>query len=920
MKFFNRQSGVYCLNKGWKFIEKDISVLPPTINHDDVYGYSKGGAAKGPADAGFEDSSWEDVILPHDWVTTKEFTEMGSPNFGYKERGVGWYRIRFELPKEDMDKQILLEFEGMSCDAQIYMNGMILKHNFSGYNSFAVDITDMVNFGVTPNTLAVRIDASAWEGWWYEGAGIYRNVWLVKKPAVHTTYNGVFTKPVYQSDGIWNLEISVELENSFELEKDFILNCEVFDKGGEAVGFFRETGCMDGYQKRIITGVIEVKNPRIWSHTEPNLYQVKTSVTCDNQEDFVITDMGFRTIRLDALNGFWLNGENIKLKGFCNHQDHAGVGVAVPYAVKEYRMKKLKELGANAYRCAHNPDPEILTICDRIGLLVMEENRTFNSSDENLKEIKGIAKTARNHPCVVLYSVLNEEPLQGTGKGRRMAGRLMAAIKEVDDTRPVLGAFNGGYMEEDGAATILDAVGINYNPGRYDEFHQKYPDIPLIGSETASAFMVRDEYETNLECHIIDNYDEECAPWGTTVRDMWKYVNERPFVAGTFVWTGFDYRGEPTPFTWPSVGTFFGTYDSCGFEKDACYFYKAFWNDEPMVHLVSPWKKQLNEGENVKVMVITNCEEVEVYVGNERIGKKRADLYEQVLFDVPYEKGRALFALGYKNGAAAAKDSQISSEQGSAFLYQLSKDEMFADGHDAIVIDIFSVDKNGNRDLDADQEVMMDVTGGAYIAGVGNGDPNSHEPDLAKSRRFFHGCCQMILKNCKEQDVMVKLFAAGYENTEIFIPVKKTEFIPYIEPVDERVIDGWGIYYKLFDEMPGSKFHVERNDMNSFEPAEFTGVPQPQLSGQYGKYGVYRTVFTLSSTGSETCLYFGDVKGHVWIYLDQKEVVNRTDSFSGELFVDISNEIAGEHTLLVIILNANQEWPYAGICMPVTLK
>ncbi|MEJ6951900.1 glycoside hydrolase family 2 TIM barrel-domain containing protein [Natronospora cellulosivora (SeqCode)] len=206
-------------------------------------------------------------------------------------------------------------------------------------------------------------------------------------------------------------------------------------------------------------------------------------------KDFLITEFGFRTINIDAKKGFYLNGKNIKLKGFCNHQDHAGVGVAVPYAIKEYRIQLLKDLGANAYRCAHNTDPEILEICDRLGILVMEENRTFSSAEDNLQRVKELVINSRNHPSVVMYSIFNEEPLQGTAKGRRIAGRLQAAVKSLDDTRPVLGAFNGGYMEEEGAATILDVVGINYNPAAYDAFHEKYPDTPLIASETASAFI-----------------------------------------------------------------------------------------------------------------------------------------------------------------------------------------------------------------------------------------------------------------------------------------------------------------------------------------------------------------------------------------------------------------------------------------------
>ncbi|MEJ6951901.1 sugar-binding domain-containing protein [Natronospora cellulosivora (SeqCode)] len=250
MKHLGNQPGVFCLNHGWKFINEDISVLPPTKEHIDVYSFAKGGAAKGPAAASFDDSNWEEVSLPHDWVTEKPFTEEGSPNQGYKERGIGWYRIKFNLDDEDRDKQILLEFEGMSCDAEIYCNGMLLKRNFSGYKSFSVDMTDMAHFGITPNIIAIRIDASAWEGWWYEGAGIYRNVCLVKKAPIHIAYNGSYIKPIKQDDGNWQLEIETKVENSFEFKQEFSIMTEIYDKEGNVVAKGSEEGLVAGYSDR----------------------------------------------------------------------------------------------------------------------------------------------------------------------------------------------------------------------------------------------------------------------------------------------------------------------------------------------------------------------------------------------------------------------------------------------------------------------------------------------------------------------------------------------------------------------------------------------------------------------------------------------------------------------------------------------
>ena len=918
MKQYEKQSGVYCLNRGWKFIEKDFSVLPEGRNHDDVYGFAKGGAMRGPAENSFDDSDWEVVELPHDWVTKKDFIQSGSPNQGYKERGTGWYRLRFGLGEEDKKKQIVLEFEGMSADAQIYVNGMILKRMYSGYNSFCVDITDVANFGVVPNTIAIRIDASAWEGWWYEGAGIYRNVWLVKKSAVHIGYQGVFIKPEKQSNNDWILTIQTEVENSFEYEKEVQILHKVYTKDGVEIGSCRAELQSKAYEKAIVSSQIVVNNPELWDIEHPYLYEVVSEVSYDGQvQDYQKHQTGFRTIALDPDTGFWLNGRNIKLKGFCNHQDHAGVGVAVSYNLQEFRVKKLKELGANAYRCAHNPDPAILEICDREGMLVMEENRTFNSAKDVLEEVKGIVKNARNHPCVVLYSVFNEEPLQGTRKGHRMAGNLRAVIKEMDDTRPVLGAFNGGYMEEEGATTILDAVGINYNPKRYDDFHNKYPKIPLLGSETASAFMVRGEYETKLEENIIDDYDTQCALWGTKVRDTWRYVNERPYVAGSFVWTGFDYRGEPTPFEWPSVSTFFGTYDSCGFEKDACYLYKAFWKTEPMIHLVSPWVNPECIGKKVKVMVTTNCEEINVYSNEQLVFSGMPDKYDQIAFELLCKEG-TLRAEGLQKGVVVARDVQKTAGKKERIMIEPVQRTLKSGGHEIAILNVKVVDNSGIVVPTASDLLQAEVENGTVV-GVGNGDPNSHEPDVAPYRKAFHGLAQFLVKpNHKEQKpIKVRIHADGLQEDQVEISIETVAEIPYIKPIEEKIVEGWGLYYQLFDEMPDATMKTKRNDMNSFEPVIFTNQPQPELSGKLGKYAMYRTHYDFGKRDTERNLYFTDVKGHIWIYLDGQQVLERIDSFGGEIIFPLEDDIEGVHELTVIVYNGNPEYPEAGICNTV---
>ena len=920
MKHLGYQPGVFCLNHGWKFMEEDITVLPPTIQHNDVYGFAKAGAAQGPASSSYDDSKWKLVSIPHDWVTKKEFTPEASPNHGYKERGIGWYRLKFILDNEDDGKQILVEFEGMSCDSQIYFNGQLLKRNFSGYNSFSVDLTDMAHFGIVPNLLAIRIDASAWEGWWYEGAGIYRHVWLNKKAPVHIEYNGCWIKPIKLNDNRWAVEVETTVENSFEQDIKFSIDTDICDISGKLIDTTKEVGLIKGFGTSFLSQLLYIDKPNLWNTDTPNLYFGRVKILYDNKiQDYLTSEFGFRTICMDANTGFWINGENIKLKGFCNHQDHAGVGVAVPYAIKEYRIKLLKELGANAYRCAHNTDPEILEICDRFGMMVMEENRTFSSALDNLERVREMIKNSRNHPSVFMYSAFNEEPLQGTGKGRRMAGRIQAVIKNLDDTRPVLGAFNGGYMEEAGASTILDVTGINYNPARYDEFHAKYPNTPLVGSETASAFMVRGEYVTDRDAHTIASYDEECAPWGNTARDAWRWVNERPFVAGTFVWTGFDYRGEPTPYEWPSIATFFGTYDSCGFEKDACFLYKAFWLSKPVLHLLPHWNLKVDEGTLVKVMAFTNCDMVELYLNNKKVQCKNCDRYDQVTFEVPYQKG-TLKAIGYQNKVEVITDEIKTSKEANALCLYKSKDIINNNGLDSVAVNVYVVDNEGTRIPDADNLIHFEVTGGAEIIGVGNGNPNSLEPDTAPYRKLFNGYAQAILLNCGDEDVVVKVSSEGLLPANITISTIKTQSIPYLNAINEQIVDGWSMYYKLFDVTPNPNPIVDKNDMNSFEPVSFEGKVQSQFEGQYLKYGLYRTVFNFGNESDSRSLYFGNVLGKAWIYMDGTLIAERAENVESYLSINLESSLCGEHIITVILQNMDLNWNQTGICSPVTLK
>lgn len=913
MKHKKDQMGIFDMNFGWRFKKVTDQEERNSGGHNEIYNSTKAGMGDREKASDFDDSTWETIRLPHDWVTRNGFDQSADYDAGYKRRGKAWYRKKFKLPECDRDKQILIYFEGMSNEASIYVNGQLLYRNHSGYHSFWLDITDMANFGDVPNTIAIYIDASAREGWWYEGAGIYRTVWLLKKPAVHIAQNGCFvrTRMLEGASGRWEVIVTVEAESSRNESKSGKIVCCILDEQNVHVGRMEGDFNVRCYDKQTVKMIFQMENPKLWTPEEPYLYRMQVGMEYDGKrQDETLFEFGVRTVEFNSESGFLLNGKARKLKGFCCHQDHAGVGVAVPYAVKEYRIDKLKALGADAYRCAHNTDPEILEICDRKGMLVMEENRIFGSSEENLRILRNMVRVSRNHACVILYSLFNEEPLQGTQKGRRIAERMKHAVCSEDDTRAVTGAMNGGYLEPDSAVAVLDVVGINYNPAAYDKFHALFPEKPILGSETCSAYSVRGEYVTDMEQHKIDCFDENPALWGNSVREGWQMVAERPFVAGTFVWTGFDYRGEPTPFTWPSVASFFGTYDSCGFEKDACYFYKAFWKKEPIVHLVCDWESA-SEPDSRKVMVISNCDEIALYCNEQLVSRKKTDRYHPFTDVIPFQSG-VLKAVGYIGGEMAASDEKWTSSEVADLLVEMSREEMYGDKYDAVLVQVALCDRQGHIVTNRDMEIEFRVFGGAELIGVGNGNPNSHEPDVTSKRRTFHGLVQAVFRNSSLDEVNISVSSGENLEKWVSIPVRAVEVMEEVEDVEEHILSGFRMYYQLFDEMPEPDLVVDENDMNRFEPVVFEGRFQAMLYQQYLKYALFRVEADIRN---EKRLCIPQSRGRVWVYLGDLLLGAREEQ-EGWFEVLLPEGTQGRKEINIIVQNIDGE---AGISSAVKL-
>jgi beta-galactosidase len=621
------------LDKGWRFHLGDIP-FPVVTGHQPSYENAKAGKAWGAAAPDYDDTAWRLVDLPHDWVVEGPFDETANLSQGYRPRGISWYRRSFKLPLSDKGRAIEIQFDGVATHCEVWVNGIIAARNWCGYTSFQIDLTPFARFGDEENTIAVQVDANAMEGWWYEGGGIYRHTWLVKRNPVHVVTDGIYANPVQAADGSWSVPLEAILTNNGHAPADVEVASILSDASGHEVARGSGKGTIGVFENTPISFTIPVSSPHLWSVDDPALYQLNTTVMLEGQEvDRVTTHCGFRTERFDAANGFLLNGHPLKIHGVCDHQGHAGVGVAVPDALFDFRIRKLKEMGVNAVRCAHNPpNAEFLDACDRLGMMVLDENRNFNPTPEYIRQLQWMVRRDRNHPSVIIWSVFNEEPMQGTEAGYEMVRRMSAAVKALDTSRPITAAMSGGIMGSGlNVSDAVDLVGFNYQQGNYDKYHQAHPDKPMTSSEDTSAYMTRGEWFDDKAKHICASYDLDRAPWGETHRDAWKAVGERPFVAGDFIWTGFDYRGEPTPYQWPSVSSYFGCMDLCGFPKMAFYLHQAQWVlDHPIITLVPHWNWPGKEGQPIKVMALTNADTVELSLNGQVISELPVDKYGMV--------------------------------------------------------------------------------------------------------------------------------------------------------------------------------------------------------------------------------------------------------------------------------------------------
>lgn len=742
---------------GWKFAfghphdtDKDFN------NGTSYFSYlAKTGYGDGAAAPGFDDRSWRELNLPHDWAVEQGFDPKASFSHGFKaigrnfpDRSIGWYRKTFKIPEGDLGRRIHVAFDGVYRNSIVWVNGHYLGTHQSGYLGFDYDITDYLNYG-GDNVIAVRADATMEEGWFYEGAGIYRHVWLNKVDPLHIIPNGTYVNSQLVNQQA-NITAEASLINQGKSTKVFSIIQEVFDAKGEKIaGESLQSLTLKAFETKTFSVNLTVSNPQLWSLETPYLHKlVSTIMQGDRVVDRVETTFGIRTIRFDANEGFFLNGKHVKIKGTNNHQDHAGIGSAMPDDLHEFRLKALKQMGNNAYRCSHNPPtPELLDACDRLGILVIDENRLMGISSTNLDDMKRLIIRDRNHPSIISWAIGNEEwAIEGNITGARIAATMQAFVKSIDSTRFVTKAISGGIGN--GISTVIDVLGYNYIATKNtDGQHKKFPAQMSWGTEEGSTVTSRGIYVDDRSNNQLAAYDRKQNDFFLSLENGWKHYAERPYLAGMFIWTGFDYRGEPTPFGWPSTGSYFGMLDQCGFPKDYVYYLKSWWTNEPTIHILPHWNWAGKEGQNIPVWVYSNADEVELFLNNNSLGRKKMERNGHLEWEVAYAPG-SLRAVGFKNGKQIL--AKVVKTTGAATSVHLSPHvkSLKANAEDVAMITVELKDKNGLHIPTATNEINFTISGPGKIIGVGNGDPTSLEAD-----KYLETISTATVSNLKEKAV-----------------------------------------------------------------------------------------------------------------------------------------------------------------------
>ncbi len=714
----------------------------------------------------FDDSAWRVVQLPHDYIVEGKYDPKADKGHGFLPVYPAWYRRHFSLAASDSGKAVWLDFEGVYRDAHVYLNGKLLGRHQGGYTPFRFDISKSANFG-GDNVLAVYVDPTKFEGWWYEGGGIYRHVWLNVADPVHVLPWGVYViSDIHnvRDNASADLTIQTSVVNESHQRHTCEIVSTVSDPLGQSVTRLSNELILSPGESGSITQVAALKQVALWSLENRNLYTLTTQIFRGGSlVDAHTQKFGIRTLRYDADKGFFLNEQHVELQGTCNHQDFVGVGIGAPDSLWYWRVRKLKEIGCNAVRCSHNlMAPAFYDACDELGMLVMDENRRLGDDYgpktavgdpyTNMWHVDEMVLRDRNHPSIIMWSLCNEEyKVQNSHYGKEVFAALMQSVHKYDRTRPITCAMNGNWGKRQigwdanadfhrlhGFETVENLQGCNYDPFNYDRFHKAYPHLKMFGSEIGSNTSDRGIYKTDIPAGLVSAYHGD-------PEKSWQPVAVRPFIAGGFVWTGFDYRGEPTPCGWPSINSHFGLLDMCGFPKDAAMYYKAWWDNKPLVHIFPHWNWHGHEGKTIRVWCYGNCDKIELRVNGTSYGTKAMPRLKHIQWDVPYAPGH-IEAYGYNHGSLSAIHRIETTGRAAALLLTPDRYVLQADGQDTVPIAVSVVDSAGRIVPTADNKVRFSVTGAGMNAGVGNGDPACLQPNQANYRSAFNGLCMVLAR------------------------------------------------------------------------------------------------------------------------------------------------------------------------------
>jgi beta-galactosidase len=766
------------------------------VNFDADWRFLKGDAP-GAEQPAFDDASWTTIRLPHDWAIDGPFDPNLNPHEGaLRSFGTGWYRKQFTVPESGRERRFMIEFDGAMANSTVWLNGHELGHRPYGYISFAYDLSPYLNYGAQENVLAVRLTPEENSSRWYAGAGIYRNVWLTITAPVHVAHWGTFvTTPEITSDHA-KVAVKTTLRNESEQDAKVTLQTSIVDAAGKTVAKTANEGAVPAGGSLDVDAGVTVPHPERWDIDRPYLYTVVSEVMEGKRAvDRYTTPLGIRTVVFDPKKGFLLNGQHRKIQGVCDHHDLGALGAAVNRRATERQLEILRRAGVNAIRTSHNPpSPELLELCDRMGFVVMDESfdmwripkkvngyaKYFDEWSE--RDVRDFVRRDRNHPSVIMWSIGNEIPEQGRPEGGEMAKRLTGLFHQEDPTRPTTSAFNNPDAAiKNHLGENVDLFGVNYRPWMYEKFMDEHPTWPVFGSETASCVSSRGTYQLPIEkyqkdpSHELSSYDIIAPPWAYCPDVEFSYQDKFPQILGEFVWTGFDYIGEPTPYfngrgemvanDWPARSSYFGFIDLAGFPKDRYYLYQSQWSKTPMVHVLPHWNWQGREGQPIPVMVYSNAEEVELFLNGKSLGKKArfAETWEMPVgqnvskdgkfetkyrrvWEVPYEPG-TLKAVGYNGGKQVAVDEVKTAGEPAKIRLVADRSTLAADNDDLSFITVRVEDKDGNLCPVADNLVKFGVTGQGKIEAVDNGNAATTEPFHADQRKAFNGLALLIVRS-----------------------------------------------------------------------------------------------------------------------------------------------------------------------------